>query len=85
MLHLPPEVGSPEADVCVIDSGAVEIMMGETEDDVSDVALTASGLGGVVAIRNQINITLVSSISSVATSVTPVAEFSHFPCTLFVL
>ena len=48
LFHLHPDVSSPGADACVVNSGATEIMMGRN-GDVSDVALTADGLGAVVA------------------------------------
>ena len=48
LFHLHPDVRDPGADACVVNSGATEIMMGRN-DDVSDVVLTAGGLGGVVA------------------------------------
>lgn len=41
----------------VDDSGADENVMGKDANDVSDVALTADGLGGVIAARNKIMIT----------------------------
>ena len=46
LFHLHPDVRGPGADACVVNSGATEIMMGRN-DDVSDVVLTAGGLGGV--------------------------------------
>ena len=58
LFHLHPDVRSPVADACVVDIGAVEIMMGKNGVEVPDVALTAGGLGGVVAaIRSKIIIT----------------------------
>lgn len=41
----------------VDDSGADENVMGKDANDVSDVALTADGLWGVIAARNKIMIT----------------------------
>ena len=49
--HLHPDVRSPGADASAVEK------MGEN-DDVSDVTLTASGLGGLVAIRNKTITTL---------------------------
>lgn len=63
----------------VDDSGAVEAVMGKDGNDVSDVALTADGLGGVIAIRNKVTMTLKIPIANVAISINPVAEFSLFP------
>lgn len=41
----------------VDDSGAVENVMDKDANDVSDVALTADGLGGVIAVKNKVMIT----------------------------
>ena len=40
----------------VDDSGAVENVMGKDATDVSDVALTADGLEGFIAVRNKVMI-----------------------------
>ena len=53
--HLHPDVRSPGVDVRAVET------MGEN-DDVSDVTLTASGLGGVVAKRIKIIKTLKTKI-----------------------
>ena len=51
----------------VDDIGAVENVMGKPGNDVSDVALTEDVLGGVIAIRNKVMVTLKIRIASVAT------------------
>ena len=71
----------------MVDSEAVEIMMGKNSIEVSDVSLTAGGLGGVVAIRNKIITTLKLRYEIVATciSVKAVAESSPSPCSLYTI
>ena len=77
LFHLHPDVRSPGADAC-----AVEKMLGKN-DDASEVTLIASGLGGVVAIRNKIiTLKLRYEIVAKCISVKAVAESSPSPCSL---
>ena len=52
LFHLHPDVRSPGAVACVVDSGALSIGSIDGVDDVTEVALITGGTAGVAAIEN---------------------------------